>query len=228
MAPIWVLPEYFTLLETHGARRIVALSSTSRYTKDASSELSEQALARRIAEAETRVCEWAENRGVEWVILRPTLIYGLGGDKNIAEIAHFIRRLGFFPLFGKALGLRQPIHVQDVAKACIEALQRPVSANKAYNISGGETLSYRDMVIRVFAAMGRNPRTLPVPLFVFRMALMLLRHLPRYRNWSVAMAERMNRDMVFDHSDADRDLAFIPRTFMLSKEDVTTKVHSSG
>ncbi|MGZ8158934.1 MAG: NAD-dependent epimerase/dehydratase family protein, partial [Methylobacter sp.] len=115
VAPIWVLPDYFALLDAQGARRVVVLSSTSRFTKDDSTDPEEQVIALRLADAEARVQEWAESRGVEWVILRPTLIYGLGMDKNITEIARFIRRFGFFPLFGKASGLRQPIHSGDVA-----------------------------------------------------------------------------------------------------------------
>jgi nucleoside-diphosphate-sugar epimerase len=220
LAPIWVLSEHFNLLEAYGVRRIVALSSTSRFTKDRSSDLKEQVLAGRFTKAEEFVTQWAENSGIEWVILRPTLIYGLGRDKNITEIARFIHRFGFFPRFGKALGLRQPIHVQDVATACIKALHLPISGNKAYNISGAETITYRDMVTRIFNAMGRNPLMLPVPLVAFRMAVALLRCLPRYRNWSVAMAERMNNDMVFDHSDAELDLTFKPRAFMLTECDL--------
>ncbi len=73
---------------------------------------------------------WAASHGVEWIILRPTLIYGLGRDKNIAEIARFVRRFGFSPLFGKAKGLRQPLHAQDVAGACIAALDAPDAANR--------------------------------------------------------------------------------------------------
>jgi nucleoside-diphosphate-sugar epimerase len=165
---------------------------------------------------------WAENHDVQWVILRPTLIYGLGRDKNITEIARFIRRFGFFPLFGKADGQRQPIHAQDVAKACLAALRAPGAANRAYNLSGGETLPYRDMVVRVFAALGRPPRLLPLPLSAFRLAVALLRWLPRYRHWTAAMAERMNRDLVFDHAKATRDLAFKPRGFVLSVQDVMT------
>jgi uncharacterized protein YbjT (DUF2867 family) len=218
-APVWILPEYFALLESRGVRRLVALSSTSRFTKKDSSDPEEQAVSRRLAEAEARVQQWAESRGVEWVILRPTLIYGFGRDRNIAEIARFIRRFGFFPLFGKALGLRQPIHVQDVAHACLAALEASLAANRAYNLSGGETLAYRDMVIRVFACMDRFPLLLPVPLFAFRIACTLLRLFPRYRHWSAAMAERMNRDMVFDHGQAARDLAFKPRAFALFPED---------
>ncbi len=221
VAPIWVLPEHFTMLEAYGARRVVALSSTSRFTKDDSSDPEEQAIALRLADAESRVQVWAASHGVEWVILRPTLIYGLGRDKNIAEIARFVRRFGFFPLFGKAKGLRQPLHAQDVAGACIAALGSPDAANHAYNLSGFDAIAYRDMVARIFSALGRPVRLLPVPLFAFRFAVALLRILPRYRSWSSAMAERMNRDLVFDHSEATRDFGFKPRPFVLSAEDVS-------
>lgn len=220
VAPIWVLPDYFDLLEAQGAQRVVVLSSTSRFTKDGSADPEEQAVALQLAEAEARVREWAESRGVEWVILRPTLIYGLGRDKNIAEIARFIHRFGFFPLFGKANGLRQPIHAADVAGVCITALTLPAVVNRAYNISGGETLAYRDMVTRVFSALGRRPRLLTVPLWAFRLAMAMLRRLPRYRHWSVAMAERMGRDLVFDHAEAARDLGFKPRAFVLAAGDL--------
>ena len=220
VAPIWVLPEHFPLFEASGARRVVALSSTSRFTKVGSGDTAETAVVARLTEAEDRVVAWAKSRGIEWVILRPTLIYGLGQDKNISEIARFIRRFGFFPVLGRAQGLRQPIHVEDVAAACVSALQATDAANRAYNISGGETLSYREMVIRVFDALGRRPRLLTVPLWAFRLAVSMLRRLPRYRQWSAAMAERMNRDLVFDHADAARDLGFKPRAFVLTAEDL--------
>jgi len=220
VAPIWVLPDYFALLEASGARRVVALSSTSRYTKVGSGDGAEVAIAAKLADAEARVQAWAEARGIEWVVLRPTLIYGLGRDKNITEIARFVRRFGFFPVFGKAQGLRQPIHAADVAAVCVAALQAPGAANRAYNISGGETLSYRDMVVRLFIALGKRPRLLTVPLWAFRLAVAVLRRVPRYRLWSTAMAERMNQDLVFDHSEAVRDLGFKPRGFALKAEDV--------
>ena len=220
VAPIWVLPDYFSLIEASGARRVVALSSTSRFTKVDSSETAENAVAAKLIESEARMQAWAEQRGIEWVVLRPTLIYGLGRDKNISEIARFIRRFGFFPLLGQAQGLRQPIHAKDVAAACVAALHSPDAANRAYNISGSETLAYRDMVARVFVALGCKVRLVTVPLWAFLLVLAMLRSLPRYRHWSAGMAERMNRDLVFDHADAARDLGFKPRNFALTAEDV--------
>ena len=123
VAPIWVLPDYFALLEASGARRVVVLSSTSRFTKVGSGDTAENAVAAKLIESEAWVQAWAEEHGIEWVILRPTLIYGLGRDKNISEIARFIIRFGFFPLLGRAHGLRQPIHAQDVAAACVGSVQ---------------------------------------------------------------------------------------------------------
>jgi hypothetical protein len=223
VAPIWVLPHYFSLLESCGVRRVVTLSSTSRFIKDGSSDPAEQAIASELAEAEARVQEWAAGKGVEWIILRPTLIYGFGRDKNVAEIARFIQRFRFFPLFGKATGLRQPIHAEDVASACIAALESPAAANRAYNISGAETITYREMVTRIFEALKRPIRLLPVPLLAFQFAVSILRFIPRYSNWSSAMAERMNSDLVFDHSEATRDFGFKPRPFLLNAEDVDIK-----
>lgn len=220
LMPIWILPQYFSKIEASGAGRVVALSSTSIFVKSDSSDQGERDIACRLAKGEHALRVWAESRGVEWVILRPTLIYGCGLDKNIVEIADFVCRFDFFPLLGRAMGMRQPIHVSDVASACLAALNSPVATNHAYNISGGEVLSYREMVCRVFAALGKRPRLVTVPLWMFRVAVAALRLVPRYRRWTAEMAVRMNRDLVFDHTDAARDLGFSPRPFVLLPEDL--------
>lgn len=224
VAPIWVLPEYFSMIEAAGAKRIVVLSSTSRFTKSDSTDVTENAIALRLVESEAAVTAWAERKGIVRVILRPTLIYGLGRDKNISEIAQFIRHFGFFPLFGAAQGLRQPVHAKVVATACVAAVTSPQAANRAYNISGGETLTYREMVARVFDATGRRSRFVTVPLVAFRLVVFFLRLLPRYRHWSVAMAERMNMDLVFDHSDAERDFGYAPGVFSIGADDLQKEV----
>lgn len=222
LAPVWVLPDYFPMLTACRARRVVALGSTSLFTKKASPDPAEQNTADRLRDGERQFIAWAEANGIEWVILRPTLIYGLGRDRNICEIARFIARFGFFPLFGAAQGLRQPIHVEDVAAACAAALQSARAANHAYDLSGAERLTYREMVARVFDAMGKPARFVTVPLAVFRLAVMCLRIWPRFRNWSAAMAERMNADQVFDHAEAIRDLGISPRPFQPVKTDLPT------
>ncbi len=221
-APIWVLPEFFSQLLAAGVRRVVALSSTSVFTKLDSLDVSERRLSQKIADAERSFMEWAKAHGIEWVILRPTLIYGSGADKNIAVIAKFILRFGFFPLYGKASGLRQPVHAVDVAKACVSALQLSGVKNTEFNISGAEVLTYKKMVERVFMALGRKPKWVSLPGVVFSFGIFFIRLLPRYRHWSVGMALRMNKDQIFDCSRAACDLGVSPRSFNLDINDFHT------
>lgn len=228
LVPIWVLPDYFSMLTAYQVRRVVALSSTSIFTKRASSDPAEQNTADQLRNGEQRFIAWAKVNRIEWVILRPTLIYGLGQDRNICEIARFISRFGFFPLLGAAQGLRQPVHVEDVATTCIAALQSAQATNHAYNLSGAERLSYREMVGRIFRIMGKPERYITIPLPVFRLAIVCSRIWPRFRNWSAAMAERMNTDLVFDHADAVRDLGFSPRAFQPGKMDLPISGQFSG
>ena len=229
LAPIWTLPEHFPMLESFGARRVVALSSTSRFTKQfgqGSDDPAENLVAHKLKDAEEQIQTWAEVRGVGWVVLRPTLIYGLGQDKNVCEIARFIRRFHFFPVLGEAKGLRQPIHAEDVAQACLSALESPITANRAYNIAGGEILEYTEMVSRVFEALNLPKRFLRASLFAFKLAALILRSLPSYRHMSASMVMRMNRDLVFDCSDAARDFGFDPKKFLLTNSDLpTTPLH---
>lgn len=220
VAPVWALPEHLDAMSRAGARRVVAVSSTSVLVKADSADPVEQAVARQLAEGEAFLASRAAALGIEWVVLRPTLIYGGGRDRNIASVAGFIRRFGFFPLVGPASGRRQPIHADDVAAACIAALCACAPGGRTYAVSGADVLSYREMVAAVFGAMGRRPRFLPVPVWLVRIAVVVLRLLPAFRHVTPAMADRMGRDLVFDHAPAVKDFGFAPRRFRLRPEDV--------
>lgn len=177
-------------------------------------------IARDLTEGEEYLIAWAERKKLTFTILRPTLIYDPGNDKNVSAIASFIRHFSFFPVLGTACGLRQPIHAQDVASCCVATLTSKAAINKCYNISGKEIISYREMVNRIFAALHKRPRIITFPLWLFWLALLFLRVLPPFRRWSVAMAQRMNQDLVFSHDDASRDLGFEPRPFILTDIDL--------
>lgn len=219
-APIWTLPEHFEFIRKNGAKRIVVLSTTSVISKTDSENDDEKNLARDIAAAETQLTSWAQDNCIEWSILRPTLIYGNGKDKNIARIARLIKKFRCFPVLWPASGLRQPIHAGDVAAACIAALRAEKTANQIYNLSGRETITYREMIDRIFQAMHIPSRIVPLPLFCFSFVSFLTRKLFGNSSWTTAMIARMNQDLVFDHSKAFADFGFSPRPFNLREDDL--------
>lgn len=213
IAPLRLLPELLPNFLNKGGRRVICFGTTSRYSKAISSDTKERAFAKQQIEAEAKIARLCQAANAAWTVFRPTLIYGAGMDRNVTVIARIIRRFGLFPLFGAASGKRQPVHADDLAAACVAVLAEPKAFNSAYDLAGGETLTYRQMVERIFAAEGRAPRFVPVPLAAFRAAMWCVSRIPRFKDFNAEMARRMNEDLVFDFSAAERDFGFAPRTF---------------
>ena len=213
LAPIWSLPAHLSDLARAGVRRIVALSSTSRFGKENSRDPAEQVLVRRLVDAEQHLEEVGGRLDLCRTVLRPTLIYGRARDKNVSSIARFVRRFGFFPIAGAGSGLRQPVHADDLAQAVCAVLESDITCGRSYNLGGSEILSYRRMVERISESVGRGSRLIPLPLGPLRLLLRLLSILPRFRYVKPEMADRMNRDMVYNHEDAVRDFGYAPRGF---------------
>jgi nucleoside-diphosphate-sugar epimerase len=122
-----------------------------------------------------------------------------------------IRRFGIMPLVGGAPGLRQPVHAEDLATGAIAAASSPAAANKFYSLPGGETLSYREMIGRIFDGLRKPRRPVPVPVFVWRAGFLLVK--PLFPTANVAMGIRMMKDMTFDAAPAKRDFGWNPRAF---------------
>lgn len=211
LSPIWLLPSVLPALKARGMERLIAFSSTSRFTKTDSPDAGERAVALELAGAEAAIETWCAEQGVAWTILRPTLIYDEGRDENVSRIARLVKRFHVMPLSGKGEGLRQPVHAADLAAGALAAAHAPATRDKAYDLVGGETVTYRVMVDRVFEGLGKAPRTLPMPTWLFGLIMRLAK--PFYAGATTAMGTRMGQDLTFDSSPAARDFGWAPRAF---------------
>jgi nucleoside-diphosphate-sugar epimerase len=218
--PLWILADF--LPRFSGAKAVIATGSTSRFSKAHSSDAHERSISAKLEKAETALRDWAEKNGAQWTVLRPTIIYDCKNDKNITRMARFIRRWHFLPLAAPAAGLRRPIHTDDVAKAAFKCLDNPEAANKAFNISGGEVLSYRAMAERVFMALGQKPRFIMLPCRLLQATFKSAERcgLIKVSGFGAAVFQRMNEDLVFDTAEGIQILDYQPRMFNPEFTDV--------
>ena len=193
--------------------RVVAFGSTSATSKHASEDDGERDVARRLLGAEAAVFEASEQRGAGATMLRPTLVYGAGRDATLTRIAAMARRWGRFVLPRRADGLRQPVHVQDLADAALAANVSPVAQGRSYDLPGGETLAYRDMVRRVLACLDPPLPLLELPMPLFRAAVAAAQARGVARELTPAAVARMREDLAFDAAPARRDFGYAPRAF---------------
>jgi nucleoside-diphosphate-sugar epimerase len=194
-----------------GLKRLVFFTSTSIVTKMDSEVEEERIGVRAWADAEVRIIETCERHNIDWTALRPTLIYLEGRDSNITSLSRLIRRMGFLPIVGRAEGLRQPVHAEDLARGAISASQCRKAARKIYAMPGGETITYREMAGRVFDGLNKRRVIVPIPEVFWRLGFSIAK--PLLPDANVAWGTRMRRDMVFDGSAAQLDFGWQPRDF---------------
>ncbi len=212
IAGIWLLPPHLRMLHDAGVRRLVCFSSTSVCVKQDSSNEGERRQAQRTLAAEHAIAEQCDVLGIEWTILRPTLVYGLGIDRNISRATRFVQRFRCYPLAVDALGLRQPVHADDLAAVAMTALCAPEAAGKIYDVGGGERIPYREMIGRIFDVLEISRRFVPLPfLEQFAAAAGVLLRRPEVTG---EMVRRMRRDLICDNSAAVADLGYSPRSFL--------------
>jgi uncharacterized protein YbjT (DUF2867 family) len=185
--------------------RIIATSSMSAESKQASDVSAERVLSQTLRDGEAAVAAVCDSKGMAWTIFRPTLIYGAGIDKSLSPIARRARRLHVFPL-PAGRGLRQPVHADDIAAAVVAALDHPEAAGRILPLGGGERLTAAEMFARVRRSLATPTIPLPIPAVLLRAG----RHaVPRLRG----PLTRLEADLIADNGELQRLLGISPRPF---------------
>lgn len=212
-APPWYLPPMLQMLHDAEAKRIIAFGSTLVFSKSLAANDFEKDFVAKLQNAENLFAEKCNVFGIQHTIFRPTQIYGIGLDFGISCIAKIIRRFGMMFVYPPAFGRRQPVHVDDLAVAVMQAMENETTYGKSYNLSGGEVLTYREMLGKLFALYGKKPRIKNSTVLPF--ALDIIGKISRKKHVNGEIARRMNDDLVFFHDDAERDFAYHPRAFLI-------------
>ncbi|MGH8062599.1 MAG: nucleoside-diphosphate sugar epimerase, partial [Pseudoxanthomonas sp.] len=200
------------------ASRVIAFGSTSIETKQDSGDAHERDVVDRLHAAESRIFSISNERQTGATVLRPTLVYGGARDRTLTQIAQLARRAGFFILPRDANGLRQPVHVQDLADAALAAVDAEATRGRSYALPGGETLAYAQMVERTLASLKPPARLVRVPAPLFRAVLSGAKLFGRMQGLNDAAVARMGEDLVFDAEAARRDFGYAPREFQPTQE----------
>jgi len=151
--------------------------------------------------------------GLDWTILRPTMIYGAAGDRNLSRLLRLLRRAPVLPIPGSGECLHQPVHVADVATAVLNALQRPAAIGSLYNVAGPEPFPFTELLHACAQAVGSRTRLVPVPLAPLVTLAQGYERLSRHPRIRAEQFLRLAEDKAFGIDDAIRDLGYVPRSF---------------
>lgn len=152
-------------------------------------------------EAETALREIAGQSRLEFVIVRPPLVYGPGVKANFQALIGAVARGWPLPL-GAIDNCRSLVSRDNLVDFVLRCTTHPAAANESFLVSDGEDLSTPELVRRLARAMGRPARLLPIPSAILRGGAALLGRR--------AMAQRLLGSLQLDISKARRVLEWSP------------------
>jgi nucleoside-diphosphate-sugar epimerase len=184
-----------------GVRHFIFVSSAS-VVDPASS-----AYARSKWEAERIV---SSRLGPASTIVRPTLIYEREGGQEFMLFLDSLRKFPVVPFIGRGRGRKNPVDAEDIVRGLAAVEGNPRTRGRVYNLSGGETVTIRELARLTLRQLGLRKPILTIPLPVCRAAAFLMERTmadPPLTRYAIS---RIVADADLDNGPARRDLGYDP------------------
>ncbi len=152
-------------------------------------------------EAEQKLLVLAEETGLEVVIVRPPLVYGVGVKANFAQMLRVLRRRIPLPL-ASVRNARSLIYVGNLLDALVLCAKHPKAAGQTYLVSDGEDISTPELLSRLSHAMGFPARLFSFPVRGLDLVAELLGKGDQVR--------RLTGSLQIDSSKIRRELGWTP------------------
>ncbi len=139
-----------TAAQQAGVKRYLHMSALGAATHAPSAYL------RSKGAGEQAVLEHAQTFSMDVTLFRPSIIFG-EEDAFFNQFASLLRCVPILPLpcpYAKM----QPVYVNDVAQAFINALTQPQSFNQRYDLGGPRVATFMELIQTTARWIGRNPR----------------------------------------------------------------------
>jgi len=108
----------------------------------------------KICNAKEMFVEQLKKSGMDYCIVRPN-----GFFSDMSEFFNMAKR-GRVYLFGNGELRANPIHGEDLATVCVDAIDKP---DKEVNIGGPETLTQNEIALTAFDVLGSKPKITHIP-----------------------------------------------------------------
>ncbi|WP_019937277.1 SDR family oxidoreductase [Bordetella sp. FB-8] len=163
-------------------------------------------------ETEQALRELCARTGMEFVVIRPPLVYGPGVRGNFQAMLRAVRRGIPLPL-GAVDNRRSLVALDNLVDLIATCLAHPAAANQVFMVSDAEVVSTTVLLRKVAAAYGLPGRLVPVPASWLRFCAASLGKCPA--------ADRLLGSLVVDVSKTRAMLGWTP---VVSMDDQLKKM----
>ena len=155
-----------------------------------------------------------EQRGIKYLFIRPTMIFGLTNDRNISQFIRWFLKYPIFPIVKHGSASIQPVSRLDVAEAYWKVLRAfPDIEKTEYVVSGEASMSLLELFQSLCRLTGRKVRFFNVPFPLAKAAVDAVYLLSGKKCDYREKLDRLTEDRAYSHDEIAQDLGYQPGSF---------------
>lgn len=150
--------------------------------------------------------------GLDWTILRPSEVYGAGGNEALENMIAMLRNGPVAPYVSDPRACIAPVHCEDIIAAIAATLERPESIGRSYLLVGPKEYTQKELLLHLRELYKVRTPLVPLPIFLLRAASLFFQ-LAKLKSppFVPDQIPRMLCQKIANSDDAARDLGYSPR-----------------
>ena len=118
--------------------------------------------------------EKVKRSNLDWVVLRPSEVYGPKMDEGIGKLISWVKKFPVIPVIGDGSCFLSPVYVDDIVKAIVEIYKKDSLKNITLNLCGPEKMTMNEMIDRFAQFHKVKRKKIHIPRWFARLGIYLL------------------------------------------------------
>jgi nucleoside-diphosphate-sugar epimerase len=152
-----------TACEKNHVRRFILVSSVA-----ASEEAGDYGVSK------LRCEELVRKSGLDWVILRPSEVYGVNMEEGIGKLIAWVKKFPIIPVIGDGSCFLSPVSVGDVIQVMVEILRNDSIKNETLNLCGPEKMTMNELIDQLAQIQKVQIKKIFLPIWFVKISIGIL------------------------------------------------------
>jgi len=149
--------------QENNVRRFIFVSSAAASEKGGEYGMSK-------LEGEERV----KGSSLDWVILRPSEIYGPNMEEGIGKLIFWVKKFRFIPVIGDGSYFLSPVYVDDIVNVIVEIIKNNSAKKETLNLCGPERFTMDELIDILAQIHSTKVKKLFMPVWFVRLGIAIL------------------------------------------------------
>jgi nucleoside-diphosphate-sugar epimerase len=149
--------------------------------------------------------EWVRKSGLDWVILRPSEVYGMKMEEGIGKLVAWVEKYPIIPVIGDGSCFMSPVSVDDVVKVMMEILRDDSIKKETLNLCGPEKMTMNELIDRLAEIQKVQIKKIFLPIWFVRFGIGVL----SFFKSSLAFSDQIPRLLCRKDQSIDKTQAIV-------------------